>query len=101
MKKEGKEIVGMSAVRESYLRLAPVKITVKKRPQGTNDPHTAWAKASFNFAKQMAIRYGKLDPRTTPDPPMPPLPNPVSDNPPVTVGTDAPLPFFGTEPLPD
>ena len=49
----------------------------------------------------MAIRYGKLNPRNTPDPPMPPLPNQVPEDPPVNVGTDAPLPCFGPEPLPD
>ena len=72
LKKDGKETVGISTVRQCHLRLKPVKIKVKKRPQGTKDPHTAWAKASFNFAKQLAIRYGKLDPRVTADPPMPP-----------------------------
>ena len=69
---DGKTIVGRSAVRQCYLRLKPVKIKVKKRPQGTNDPYSEWSKASFNIAKQLAIRYGKLDPRCEPDPPMPP-----------------------------
>ena len=103
LQKEGKQVVGISTVRQCHLRLNPVKIKVKKRPQGTNDPHTAWSKASFNFAKQMAICYGKLDPRVTADPPMPP---PVvneeekdaADNnqqqPPANT-------VFGPEPLPD
>ena len=37
--KEGKTIVGLSAVRACYLRLSHAKIKVKKRLQGNNDAH--------------------------------------------------------------
>ena len=39
---------------------------------GTNDAHSAWAKTPFNIFKQLAICFGVLDPRITPDPQMPP-----------------------------
>ena len=46
----------------------------QKVPSGNNNPYSPWARASFRFAKQLAIRYGKLNPFTTADPIMPPPP---------------------------
>ena len=69
--KDGKGEVGVSCVRDSYLRLCPAVIPIRKVAMGTNDAHSAWAVASFNIFKQLAICFGKLDPNTTPDPPMP------------------------------
>mgnify|MGYP003335063525 CR=1 FL=1 len=83
---------------------------MKKRPQGTNDPHSEWAKASFNIAKQLAIRYGKLDPRRDPDPPMPPREEnnednaepqfTSSENPAASTAASTTKSVFGPEPLP-
>ena len=39
--------------------------------QGSDNPHDNWCIARFNFAKQMLIRMGLLDPTKTPDPPPP------------------------------
>ena len=44
---------------------------------GTKDATSAWARASFNLFKQLAICFGKLDSHKTPDPPMPTLPEPM------------------------
>ena len=113
LEKDNKTIVGRSAVRECYLRLNPVKIKLKKRPQGTNDAHSEWSIASFNIAKQLAIQYGKLNPRTDPDPPMPPrivqedhiINQFASDVAAARTSDSVPKkttsPVFGPEPLPD
>ena len=36
--------------------------------QGSNDPTTPWAKARFNFVKQLLIRFQLLDPTAMVDP---------------------------------
>ena len=36
--------------------------------QGSDDPTTPWAKARFNFVKQLLIRFQLLDPTTMVDP---------------------------------
>ena len=72
--KDGKPEVGVSCVRDSYLCLCPAVIPIRKVAMGTNDAHSPWAIASFNIFKQLAICFRKLDPYTTPDPPMPPPP---------------------------
>ena len=56
----------------------------------------AWAKASFNFCKQLAIRFGVLDPRAA-DPPMPPPLEPRHDYVPLPI----PLPIHPHDPIPD
>ena len=73
---ENKSEVGVSCVRDTYNRLLPEVIPIRKVAMGTNDAHSAWAKASFNIFKQLAIAFGKLNPRVTPDPPMPDPPPP-------------------------
>eukprot|EP00957_Ditylum_brightwellii_P042223 3197525-Ditylum_brightwellii.AAC.1 len=40
--------------------------------QGSDNPHDNWCNVRFNFAKQMLIKMGVLDPTKTPDPPLPP-----------------------------
>ena len=72
LKADNKEEVGISCVREAYLRLEPETILIRKVAMGTNDAHSPWALASFNLFKQLAVSFGVLDPRVTPDPPMPP-----------------------------
>ena len=59
-----------------------------KKPQGSNDPNSNWAKASFNWAKQLAICFGVLDPMVVPDPPLPP---PSVEDTSVAVGTTIPV----------
>ena len=67
--------VGQTCVRETYLRLKPEVIPIRKVAQGTNDAFSPWCLASFNIAKQLAICVGVLDHITTVDPIMPdPLP---------------------------
>ena len=72
LKKDGLTEIGVSCLRDSYLRLNPVVIEIRKVPMGTNDAHSPWAKASFNMYKQLAICFDQLDPSITCDPPMPP-----------------------------
>ena len=75
LKKDGLEEVGASCVRDTYYRLCPEIIPIRKVAMGTNDAHSSWAKASFNISKQLAICFGVLDPLVILDPPMPdPLP---------------------------
>ena len=76
----GEKPVGISTVRESYLKLEPEKIKIKSVPTANFDAHSNWAKATFNWTKQLAICYGVLDPITEKDPPMPPPLNPTNDS---------------------
>mmetsp|Transcript_52967 Transcript_52967/g.53395 ORF Transcript_52967/g.53395 Transcript_52967/m.53395 type:complete len:96 (+) Transcript_52967:556-843(+) len=46
-KQEDKPIVGRTAVRDAYLCLNPVKLKIAKKPQGSNNANSNWAKASF------------------------------------------------------
>eukprot|EP00957_Ditylum_brightwellii_P073540 5587638-Ditylum_brightwellii.AAC.1 len=41
---------------------------------GSSNLYSPWSRASFYWNKQLAIRYGKLDPYTGSDPQMPPPP---------------------------
>ena len=78
LNKDGLAEIGVSCLRESYLRLNPVTIKIRKVHMGTNDAHSPWAKASFNIYKQLAIAFDQLDPRVTVDPPMPPPLAPIA-----------------------
>ena len=51
----------------------PQVLTVSKISQGSNDPDKPWSKARFCFMKQLAIRFGKLDPTKILDPAIPNL----------------------------
>ena len=42
--------------------------TIQQVSQGSDDPTTPWAKARFNFVKQLLIRFQLLDPTTMVDP---------------------------------
>ena len=55
-------IVGLSTIHNAYLRMNPQVKNVERISQGSYDPETPWAKARFAFMKQLAIRFGKLDP---------------------------------------
>ena len=72
LESDGKPTVGKSCIRASYRRLQPERIYFKRVSQGNYDAHSAWAKASFNLNKQLAICFGVLNPLLTKDPPMPP-----------------------------
>ena len=78
LKGDGFQEVGASCVRDTYHRLGPAIIQIRKVAMGTNDAHSAWAKASFNISKQLAICFGVLNPHIILDPPMPD-PLPVND----------------------
>ena len=67
--------MGVLCLRTTYNRLKSEIIPIRKVAMGTNDASSACAQASFNLFKQLAIAFGKMNPRVTPDPPMPdPLP---------------------------
>ena len=51
----------------------PQVLTVSKVSQGSNYPDKPWSKARFSFMKQLAIRFGKLDPTKILDPAIPNL----------------------------
>ena len=99
LKRTTGKVIGASAIRESYLCLSPVSINIKKVPQGSNNAHSKWAKASFNWAKQLAICFGVLDPRTTLDPPMPPNPDDPNFVPLREIIQDPVPPWFDPEQL--
>ena len=71
--------MGATCVRDTYHRLCPAIIPIRKVTMVTNDSHSAWAKVSFNISKQLAICFGVLDPHTILDPRMSD-PLPVSDS---------------------
>eukprot|EP00957_Ditylum_brightwellii_P122165 9316222-Ditylum_brightwellii.AAC.1 len=50
------------------------KVKIQKGASGSNSSYSPWTKASFCFAKKLAIWCGKMDHFTTPDPPMLPPP---------------------------
>jgi len=69
---EGKENVSLSTVfRHVTKKMEKNKAKTEKVSQGSTNPYSPWARARFNFNKQLAIRFGVLDPHKTPDPPMP------------------------------
>ena len=41
---------------------------------GNTNPYSPWARASYRWAKQLAICYGTINAYTFQDPPMPPVP---------------------------
>ena len=66
LRRNNKEEVGISCVRELYLT-----ILIRKVAMGTNDAHSPWAMALFALFKQFAISFGVLDPHISPDNIMP------------------------------
>ena len=65
LRKENRTEVGVSCLRQSYLRLKPITIDIRKVPMGTNDAHLPWAKVLFNMYRQLTICFDKLDSRVT------------------------------------
>lgn len=63
--------VGEICVRDCILRLNPNITKIMKISQGSDDPHSNWAKASVNLIKQLLICFNVLDVTITLDPPMP------------------------------
>ena len=76
LREDNKEPVGLTTIRNTVILLRPKMVRIKTIPQGNQCAHSTWVKASFNFCKQLAILFGKLDPNE-PDPPMPP---PLNDD---------------------
>ena len=68
LKKDNMPKMKVSCVQNTYQRLCPAIIPIRKVTMGTNDAHSGWAIALFNIAKQLAICIGVLDPFTTTDP---------------------------------
>ena len=48
--------------------MRPKVQAIQKISQGSEDQTTPWAKARFNFVKQLLIRFQLLDPTTMVDP---------------------------------
>ena len=65
------EIVGFSTIYNTYIKMKPKVSQVGKVSQGSRNPDSAWAKARSNFIKQLAIRFGKLDPTKVSNPAFP------------------------------
>ena len=63
--------MGMTCVFDTYKRMRPLVTKVVVISQGSDDLNSPWARAHFNWFKQLAIRYGKLDPTKFRDPPLP------------------------------
>eukprot|EP00957_Ditylum_brightwellii_P174889 13316745-Ditylum_brightwellii.AAC.1 len=54
--------------------MAMKKVPTQLILSSSNTPYSPWAKASCCWAKQLAIRYGTIDPYTYKDPKMLPVP---------------------------
>eukprot|EP00957_Ditylum_brightwellii_P088173 6715814-Ditylum_brightwellii.AAC.1 len=50
------------------------KVPTQKVCSGNTNPYSPWACASYCWAKQLAVRYGKINAYTFQDPPMSPVP---------------------------
>ena len=61
--------VGKSCIYETHKRLNPQVKDVKKKAQGSDDPHSKWSQAGFLLAKQLNIRFGNIVPPFN-DPPL-------------------------------
>jgi hypothetical protein len=56
---EGRDPVGISAVRNTVKRLRPVIRSVRKRKQGNKDKNSPWAKARLGWVTQILVRMQK------------------------------------------
>ena len=68
-KQEGSVNVGKSCIYETHKILNPQVKDVKKKAQGSDDPHSKWSQAGFLLAKQLNIRFGNIVPPFN-DPPL-------------------------------
>jgi len=74
-KSEGKNEVSVSAVQNCVNKfMMPKKVPSLKISSGSYNAYSPWARASYCWAKQMAICYGVIDPYTFEDPEMPAVP---------------------------
>ena len=51
--------------------MRPLVTRVQKISQGSDDPTCPWARGRYNWIKQLAIRFGILDPTQFRDIPLP------------------------------
>ena len=65
------EIVGLSTILNMYHRMKPLVSKLVIISQGSSNPSSPWARARFNWIKQLAICFGKLVPTKFRDPPIP------------------------------
>jgi hypothetical protein len=56
---EGRDPVGLSAVRNTVKRLRPVIRSVRKRKQGNKDKNSPWAKARLGWVTHILVRMQK------------------------------------------
>ena len=73
--RQGMDAVAHSTIKnhvDNFMKAKEVK-TIKVQ-SGSSNLYSPWCQASFKWNKQLAIRFGTLDPYTVPDPPMPPPP---------------------------
>eukprot|EP00957_Ditylum_brightwellii_P143494 10931516-Ditylum_brightwellii.AAC.1 len=53
--------------------MAMKKVPTQLISSGSNNTYSPWARASYCWAKRLAIHYGTIDPYTYKDPKMPPV----------------------------
>ena len=63
-----KEIIGLSTIYKTYLQIQPKDNIVRRTRQCNMDTESSRYKARFCLMKQLAIRFGKLDPTKVLDP---------------------------------
>ena len=61
-------MVGLSTIYNTYLQIKAKFFKVERISQGSDYPRTPRAKARFCSTKQLATKFGQLDPTTVPDP---------------------------------
>jgi hypothetical protein len=59
--RNGHESVTRSAVRTCEMKMVKQITTIQKRPQGTNDKDSTWARARYRWVTQILIRLGLHD----------------------------------------
>ena len=78
---QGMDTVAHSTIKNHIDRFMKVKeVKTIKVQSGSSNPYSPWCQTSFKWNKQLAIRYGTLDPYTVPDQPMPPPPPVTTPN---------------------
>lgn len=64
---EGKIHVGRSTIRNTMLRMKPDVSAITKRPQGNQDPASAFCQANYRWATQILIMFGELTQEQVPE----------------------------------
>ena len=56
----GKSLLGSNAVTGALKRMNAKMVAANKQNHGSNNPESDWARARFNFVKQLLIRTGEM-----------------------------------------